>query len=50
MTGAGAAHELPLFIVPGKDANVSNQDLQAEAALVGVAQDRAACRPAVSPV
>jgi hypothetical protein len=50
MTGAGTAHELPLFIVSGKDANVSNQSLQAEATLVGFAQDRAPYRPAASPV
>jgi hypothetical protein len=50
MTGAGTAHELPLFTVPGKDADVSNQNLQAEATLVGFAQDGAPYRPAVSPV
>ncbi len=37
MTNAGTAPELPLFIVLRKDANVSNQNLQAEATLVGVA-------------
>jgi hypothetical protein len=50
MTGAGTARELPLFIVSGKDASVSNQSLQAEATLVDFAQDCAPCRPAVSPV
>jgi hypothetical protein len=50
MTGADTAHELPLFTVSRKDANVSNQNLQAEAALVGFAQDCAPYRPAVSPV
>jgi hypothetical protein len=50
MTGVGTAHELPLFTVPRKDAYVSNQDLQAEAALVGFAQDCAPDRPAVSHV
>jgi hypothetical protein len=37
MTGAGTAHELPLFIVSRKDANVGNQSLQAEATLVDFA-------------
>jgi len=50
MTNAGTAPELPLFIVSRKDTNVSNQNLQAEATLVGVAQDCAPYRPAVSPV
>jgi hypothetical protein len=50
MTGAGTAPELPFSIVPGRDASASNQDLQAEATLVGFAQDRAPHRPAVSPV
>jgi hypothetical protein len=37
MTGAGTAHEVLLFIVSREDANVSNQSLQAAAALVGFA-------------
>jgi hypothetical protein len=50
MTGAGTAHELPFSIVPGRDANVSNQNLQAEATLVGFAQNHTPHRPAVTPV
>jgi hypothetical protein len=50
MTGARTAHEQPLFTVSRKDANASNQNLQAEATLVVFAQDRAPYRPAVSPV
>jgi len=41
---------VPLFTVSRKDANVSNQDLQAESALVGVARDCAPYRPACAPL
>jgi hypothetical protein len=50
MIGACTAPELPLLIVSGKDANVSNQNLSAEAGLVGVARDRAPYRLAFSPL